>query len=48
MPKSSRLTLLPHMNSPRPSRKNVRPMVAISSVRGSWLTSGRSTSRSMP
>src|SRR5215471_12567563 len=47
IPRLSFLTLLPQMSSPSPSRKNVRPMVAIKRVKGGWLTRGRNTTRSM-
>src|SRR5215471_4605256 len=41
------LTLLPQTSSPSPSRKNVRPIVAIKRVKGDWLTRGRNTTRSI-
>src|SRR3989454_5696341 len=47
MPTSSRLTLLPHSISPKPSRKKLRPMVAMNRMMAAWLTSGRRTTRSM-
>src|SRR5713101_751697 len=47
MPTSSRLTLLPQSISPKPSRKKLSPIVAMNRMMCSWLTSGRSTSRSM-
>src|SRR5216684_2645279 len=47
MPTSSFLTLAPQAISPKPSRKKLSPMVAMNRMIGSWLTSGRSTSRSM-
>src|SRR5688500_18512913 len=47
MPTSSRLTLAPHSISPNPSRKKFSPMVAMNKMMCSWLTSGRSTIRSM-
>ena len=40
-------TPLPQMVWPKPSRKNVMPMVAMNRMIGAWLTSGRSTIRSM-
>src|SRR5262245_8361337 len=48
MPTSSFLTLAPHSISPNPSRKKLSPMVAMNRMMGAWLTSGRSTTRSMP
>src|SRR2546425_8768769 len=47
MPTSSFLTLAPHTISPKPSRKKLRPMVAMNRMIASWFTSGRSTTRSM-
>src|SRR5262247_1772375 len=47
IPRLSFLTLLPQTSSPNPSRKNVRPIVAIKRVKGGWLTRGRNTTRSM-
>src|SRR5436190_387086 len=47
MPMSSFLTLAPQAISPKPSRKKLSPMVAMNRMIGSWLTSGRSTTRSM-
>src|SRR6267378_1655305 len=47
MPTSSFLTLAPHSISPKPSRKKLRPMVAMNRMMASWFTSGRSTIRSM-
>src|SRR6185369_11302967 len=47
MPMSRRLTLAPQTISPKPSRKKFRPIVAMNRMMCSWLTSGRSTSRSM-
>ena len=44
---SSRLTLAPHTISPKPSRKKFNPIVAMNRMMCSWLTSGRSTSRSI-
>ena len=47
MPTSSFLTLAPQTISPKPSRKKLSPMVAMNRMIGSWLTRGRSTTRSM-
>src|SRR5216683_3350355 len=47
MPMSSFLTLAPQAISPKPSRKKLSPMVAMNRMIGSWLTSGRRTTRSM-
>src|SRR5437879_1878305 len=47
MPTSSRLTLAPHTISPKPSRKKLRPIVAMNRMMYSWFTSGRSTIRSI-
>src|SRR6266566_4906768 len=47
MPMSSFLTLAPQTISPKPSRKKVSPIVAMNRMMCSWLTSGRSTTRSM-
>src|SRR5207302_1529837 len=47
IPMSSFLTLAPHTISPRPSRKKLRPIVAMNRMMCAWLTSGRSTSRSI-
>src|SRR6266542_4395433 len=47
MPTSSFLTFDPQSSSPKPSRKKLRPMVAMNRMMYSWLTSGRNTTRSM-
>src|SRR5438094_715998 len=47
IPMSSFLTLAPHTISPKPSRKKLRPIVAMNRMMCAWLTSGRSTSRSI-
>ena len=47
MPTSSFLTLAPHTISPKPSKKKLRPMVAMNRMMCSWFTSGRSTTRSI-
>ena len=47
MPRSSRAPAAPHSSCARPSMKKVRPMVAMNSVICGWLTSGRSTMRSI-
>ena len=47
MPRSRPRTLAPHIICARPSMKNDRPIVAMNSVICGWLTSGRSTKRSM-
>src|SRR6266545_6178486 len=47
MPTSSFFTFDPHKSSPKPSRKKLSPMVAMNRMMYSWLTSGRSTMRSM-
>ena len=47
MPMSSFLTLAPQSISPKPSRKKLSPMVAMNRMMCSWLTSGRSTTRSI-
>src|SRR5882724_10468805 len=47
IPMSSFLTLAPHTISPKPSRKKLRPIVAMNKMMCAWLTSGRSTSRSI-
>ena len=46
-PSSRPRTLAPQMICTRPSMKNVRPIVAMNSVICGWLTSGRSTTRSV-
>src|SRR4030095_5993627 len=47
IPMSSFLTLAPQSISPKPSRKKFRPIVAMNRMMCAWLTSGRSTSRSI-
>jgi hypothetical protein len=47
MPMSSALTLEPHSVSPNPSRKKVRPMVAMNRMICSWLTMYLRITRSM-
>ncbi len=47
MPSLISCVSLPHRNGPRPSRKNASPIVAMNSEIGGWLTSGRSTKRSV-
>src|SRR5215470_11270512 len=47
MPMSSFLTLAPQSISPKPSRKKFRPIVAMKRMMCAWLTSGRSTTRSI-
>ena len=44
---SSTLTLEPHSVSPNPSRKKVRPMVAMNRMICSWLTMCLRITRSM-
>ena len=46
-PRSSPRTLAPHIICANPSMKNVSPIVAMNSVICGWLTSGRSTTRSV-
>ena len=46
-PSSRPRTLAPQVICARPSMKNVRPIVAMNSVICGWLTSGRSTTRSI-
>jgi len=46
-PSSRPRTLAPHTSCARPSMKNARPIVAMNSVICGWLTSGRSTMRSV-
>ena len=47
MPMSSGLTVLPQRMSPKPSSTKASPMVLMNRMIGSWLTSGRSTRRSI-
>ena len=47
MPRSSVRTWLPQIVWPKPSRKKVMPIVAMNRMIGAWLTSGRSTIRSI-
>ena len=47
MPTSSLFTFAPQTISPKPSRKKLSPIVAMNRMMCSWLTSGRSTARSM-
>ena len=46
IPTSSTLTSLPHIMSPTPSSTKAIPMVDINMMMWSWLTIGRSTTRS--